>query len=80
MQFVMEAVFISFTGAIIGVVVALVLIWFSTGLVEGGLPLRVSWKAVALALALSTGVGVLFGYRPANAAAQMNPVEALRVE
>ncbi len=80
MQFVMEAVFISFTGAIIGVVVALVLIWFSTGLVEGGLPLRVSWKAVALALALSTGVGVLFGYRPANAAAQMNPVEALRVD
>ncbi len=80
MQFVMEAVFISFTGAIIGVVAALALIWFSTGLVEGGLPLRVSWKAVALALALSTGVGVLFGYRPANAAAQMNPVEALRVE
>jgi putative ABC transport system permease protein len=80
MQFVMEAVFISFTGAIIGVVVALVLIWFSTGLVEGGFPLRVSWKAVALALGLSTGVGVLFGYRPANAAAQMNPVEALRVE
>jgi putative ABC transport system permease protein len=79
-QFVLEAVFISFTGAIIGVVVALGLIWFSTGLVEGGLPLRVSWKAVALALALSTGVGVLFGYRPANAAAQMNPVEALRVE
>ena len=79
-QFVMEAVFISFTGAIIGVVMALTLIWFSTGLVEGGLPLRVSWKAVALALALSTGVGVLFGYRPANAAAQMNPVEALRVD
>src|SRR5262249_46593641 len=65
MQFVLEAVFISFTGAVIGVVAALALVWFSTGLVEGGLPLRISWMAVALALLLSTGVGVLFGYRPA---------------
>jgi len=80
MQFVLEAVFISFTGAVIGVIAALALVWFSTGLVEGGVPLRISWLAVALALLLSIGVGVLFGYRPANAAAYMNFVEALRVE
>jgi len=80
LQFVLEAVFISFGGAIIGVALALALIWFATGLVEGGVPLSVSWIAVLLALLLSTGVGVLFGYRPANAAAQLNPVEALRVE
>ncbi len=80
LQFVLEAAFISFAGAIIGVGMALGLVWFSTGLVESGVPLRVSWEAVALALLLSTGVGVMFGYRPANAAAQMNPVEALRVE
>jgi ABC-type antimicrobial peptide transport system permease subunit len=43
-------------------------------------PLSVSWIAVFFALLLSTGVGVLFGYRPANAAAQLNPVEALRVD
>jgi ABC-type antimicrobial peptide transport system permease subunit len=49
-------------------------------LLEGDAPLSVSWIAVALALLLSTGVGVLFGYRPANAAAQLNPVEALRVD
>lgn len=80
LQFVLEAAFISLAGAIIGVVVALALVWFSTGLVDGGVPLRVSWEAVAIALLLSTGVGVMFGYRPANAAAQMNPVEALRVD
>jgi putative ABC transport system permease protein len=80
LQFVLEAAFISLAGAIIGVAIALGLIWFATGLVEGGLPLTVSWVAVTLALLLSTGVGVLFGYRPANAAAQLNPVEALRVE
>ncbi|MGC2695518.1 MAG: ABC transporter permease [Candidatus Angelobacter sp.] len=80
LQFVLEAAFISLAGALIGVAAALGLIWFSTGLVENGMPLRISWEAVALALLLSTGVGVIFGYRPANAAAQLNPVEALRVE
>lgn len=80
LQFVLEAAFISLAGAIIGVAIALGLIWFSIGLLENGLPLRISWEAVALALLLSTGVGVIFGYRPANAAALLNPVEALRVD
>ena len=80
LQFVMEAAFISFSGAIIGVAIAVGLVWFATSLVEGGVPFTISWVAVCLALLLSTGVGVLFGYRPANAAAQLNPVEALRVD
>jgi putative ABC transport system permease protein len=80
LQFVLEAAFISLSGAIIGVVIALAVIWFALGLIEGAVPLSVSWIAVLLALLLSTGVGVLFGYRPANAAAQLNPVDALRVD
>jgi putative ABC transport system permease protein len=80
LQFVLEAAFISLSGAMIGVAIAIGLIWFALGMVEGVVPLSVSWIAVFFALLLSTGVGVLFGYRPANAAAQLNPVEALRVE
>jgi putative ABC transport system permease protein len=80
LQFVLEAAFISLSGAIIGVVIALGTIWFSVSLIEGAVPLSVSWIAVFFALLLSTGVGVLFGYRPANAAAQLNPVDALRVD
>src|SRR5882757_3741689 len=80
LQFVLEAAFISLSGAIIGVVIALATIWFVFSLIEGAVPLSVSWIAVFFALLLSTSVGVLFGYRPANAAAQLNPVEALRVE
>ena len=80
LQFVLEAVFISLSGAIIGVVIALGTIWFAVGMIEGAVPLSVSWIAVFFALLLSTGVGVLFGYRPANAAAQLNPVDALRVD
>jgi putative ABC transport system permease protein len=80
LQFVLEAAFISLSGAIIGVVIALATIWFAVGMIEGAVPLSVSWIAVFFALLLSTGVGVLFGYRPANAAAQLNPVDALRVD
>ena len=80
LQFVMEAAFISLSGAIIGVLIALGTIWFTVDLIQGAVPLSVSWIAVFFALLLSTGVGVLFGYRPANAAAQLNPVDALRVE
>jgi putative ABC transport system permease protein len=80
LQFVLEAAFISLAGAIIGVAIALGLIWFATSLVESEISFSVSWIAVFLALLLSTMIGVMFGYRPANAAAQMNPVEALRVE
>jgi putative ABC transport system permease protein len=80
LQFVLEAAFISLSGAIIGVVIALATVWFAVGLIERAVPLSVSWTAVFFALLLSTGVGVLFGYRPANAAAQLNPVDALRVD
>jgi putative ABC transport system permease protein len=80
LQFVLEAAFISLSGAIMGVVIALATIWFAFGMIEGAVPLSVSWIAVFFALLLSTSVGVLFGYRPANAAAQLNPVDALRVD
>jgi len=80
LQFVLEAAFISLTGAIIGVAIAVGVIWSAFRLIEGAVPLSVSWIAVFFALLLSTGVGVLFGYRPANAAAQLNPVDALRVD
>ena len=80
LQFVLEAAFISLSGAIIGVVIAWATIWFAVGLIESAVPLSVSWIAVFFALLLSTSVGVLFGYRPANAAAQLNPVDALRVD
>jgi putative ABC transport system permease protein len=78
LQFLFEAVFISLSGAVVGIALALGLIGSiaSTGLA----PVGVSWVGVFLTLIVSTGTGVLFGYRPADEAAKLNPIDALRAE
>lgn len=78
LQFLLEAVFISLSGAIIGIALALGLVGFiaTTGLA----PIDVPWVGVVLTLIVSTATGVLFGYRPADEAAKLNPIDALRHE
>ena len=79
-QFLLEAFFISFAGSLVGVMTALGLVWLVRHLTEGVIPLGISWLAVVVALVVSSGVGVLFGYRPAREAANLNPIDALRME
>ncbi len=79
-QFLLEAFFISLTGALAGVAIAVVLVWSVTVATRNVLPLDISWVAVVVALVVSSGVGVVFGYRPASEAANLNPIEALRTE
>jgi putative ABC transport system permease protein len=75
-QFLLEAVLISFTGALVGVIGAIALIWFAA-IASNAQGIRVSWLGVLCALLVSSGVGVIFGYRPASEAAKLSPVEAL---
>jgi putative ABC transport system permease protein len=79
-QFLLEAFFISLTGAMVGVATALALVWFVARLIKHIVPLGISWVAVMVALSVSSGVGVLFGYRPASEAANLSPIDALRTE
>jgi len=80
LQFLLEAFFISFMGAVVGVVIAVGLVWSVAGLIKSTVPIAISWIAAAVALLVSSGVGVLFGYAPASEAANLNPVDALRIE
>jgi putative ABC transport system permease protein len=77
-QFLMEAGFISFLGALAGVVIAVVLTYSIGDWIESSVSIDVSWAGVAVALILSTGVGVLFGYWPASSAAKLDPIMAIR--
>jgi putative ABC transport system permease protein len=80
LQFLLEAVMISFAGTAMGVMTAIAAVWSAAGLVENIVPLSISWTGVVAAVAASSGVGLLFGYRPASQAANLNPVDALRTE
>ena len=77
-QFLSEAVLISVTGGIVGIMVALVVVAATCTLFD--LPIVVSPLMVTIAIMAATATGLVFGIYPAAKAARENPVEALRYE
>jgi putative ABC transport system permease protein len=77
-QFLTEAVVISGFGGIIGIIVGFTLARIVS--VASNLPSAIPLWAVLLGFGFSTGVGIFFGIYPANKAARLDPVEALRYE
>jgi putative ABC transport system permease protein len=77
-QFLLESASLTLTGGIIGVGVG----WIAATLVarSGSLPTVVSADIVTLAVSVSVGIGVFFGFYPAWNASRLNPIEALRAE
>jgi putative ABC transport system permease protein len=78
LQFLIEAVFISLAGGILGTVLGLA-VPISLRLLTG-YPIPINGWSVVIALLTSCGVGVIFGTLPANRAAQLDPVESLKYE
>jgi len=77
-QFLSEAVALTFLGGLIGVILG----WGLSLLVTKftGLSTDVSLFSVFLAFGVSSLVGIVFGYWPALRAARLDPIEALRYE
>ena len=77
-QFLIESVILTFTGGIIGMVLGIITSYIVSNLT--GSPFVISPSAIILAVGVSAGIGILFGYYPARRAANLQPIEALRYE
>ena len=77
-QFIIEAGTTSVLGGVIGIVLGVSLATVAGNLV--GITAKASLSAIAISTGVSLAVGVLFGYLPANKAAKLNPIDALRYE
>jgi putative ABC transport system permease protein len=80
LQFVTEAVFISMLGGAVGIGIAGLGGALISAIPGIGLEVGLSQFAVILAVGISTAIGVFFGYFPAQRAARLNPIDALRYE
>lgn len=77
-QFLIEAVLLSVTGGIIGVLVG---IGAAVGInVFAGWPILIQPWSVVLSFLVCTATGIFFGWYPAKKAAQLDPIEAIRYE
>lgn len=78
LQFIVEAIVICLIGGIIGIILgALAGMGLASYIGTAAVP---SVKSIILSLSFSMAIGVFFGYYPANKAAKMDPIEALRYE
>jgi putative ABC transport system permease protein len=77
-QFLLEAVFLSLVGGLLGVAAGVI----GSRLVSAsnGWQVTVAPQSVALAFGFAAAVGVFFGFYPAVKASRLNPIEALRYE
>ncbi|HXY01513.1 MAG TPA: ABC transporter permease [Candidatus Limnocylindrales bacterium] len=79
LQFLFEAVVLTLVGGTIGILIGAGISTMVRTLVPS-IPATLSYMWVSIGFAISVGVGLFFGYYPANLAANLDPIECLRYE
>jgi len=78
LQFLMEAIMLTFLGGFFGIILGWILSLIVSRLVS--IQGQITFSSILLAFGVSAVVGIVFGYYPARRAASLNPIEALRYE
>ncbi len=82
-QFLAEAIVLTSSGGLIGVLFGFGLSWIAITVInqfQSGWVLTIPWNGAALGFGVSAAIGIIFGFFPARRAAKLNPIEALRYE
>jgi|SRR5579884_245436 len=79
-QFLLEALIISGTGAILGITIAVSIPLIVQPWLPDGIRIPISPFSIIAAFVVSCATGIIFGYLPASRAAKLQPTEALRYE
>jgi len=79
LQFLFEAVVLTLVGGTIGILIGAGVSTMVRTLIPS-IPATLSYLWVSIGFAISVGVGLFFGYYPANMAANLDPIECLRYE
>ena len=77
-QFLLEAIIISLIGCVVGVLLGVGAAVAAN--LMASVPVVITGASVLLAFFVATGVGVFFGFYPANKAARLRPIDALRYQ
>jgi len=77
-QFLIEAAILTLSGGVIGVIIGWLVAYFINSM--GIMTTVVTADVVILAVSVSVGIGLFFGFYPAWNASRLNPIEALRSE
>ncbi|MBE5822363.1 MAG: FtsX-like permease family protein [Clostridiales bacterium] len=77
-QFLIESITTSAIGGIIGIILGIIACYIVAGAMD--LKFVISITSIIVAVGVSGFIGVIFGYLPANKAAKLNPIDALRYE
>jgi putative ABC transport system permease protein len=77
-QFLIESVILTFVGGVMGVIFGIGSFYIYSRFTN--FAFLISFSSVLLAFAVSTAIGIIFGWYPARKAANLQPIEALRYE